>query len=65
MHFLQDWLGEQFESEDQEELFRWARQLSRQRTVVKRGLKAPVMAGVTPTFQISGKTHRFDVYQQG
>lgn len=65
MHFLQDWLGEQFESEDQEELFRWARQVSRQRTVVKRGLKAPVMAGVTPTFQISGKTHRFDVYQQG
>ena len=65
MHFLQDWLGEQFESEDQEALFWWARRVSRQRTVVKRGLKAPLMAGVTPTFQISGKTHRFDVYQQG
>lgn len=38
---------------------------ARKRVVVKRPLRAPVLAGRTPSHQLTGKTVRFDVYVTG
>ena len=48
---------------DQEEtLLAAARAATNERVVVKRPLRAPVLAGETPAYQRAGKTVRFDVY---
>ncbi|MCK8516682.1 class I SAM-dependent methyltransferase [Methylonatrum kenyense] len=44
------------------ELLRVARAAARQRVVIKRPRKAPLLAGSKPSHQISGRSTRFDVY---
>lgn len=65
MMFLQEWLGSDYSLDDQSKVFRWALEQARNRVVVKRSNKAGFIDQLKPTFQIAGKTHRFDVYQQG
>jgi 16S rRNA (guanine1516-N2)-methyltransferase len=65
MSFLQDWLASRYSEERQIALFDWALSLASYRVVVKRALKAEWLSSHAPTFQIKGKTHRFDVYQVG
>jgi 16S rRNA (guanine1516-N2)-methyltransferase len=65
MSFLQDWLQDKYSSQDQLALFEWACDMASVRVVVKRGAKAEPLSSYPPTFQIKGKTHRFDVYQLG
>ena len=50
--------------DDSVELFKAAWQAPCQRLVVKRPQKAATLSAVKPTFQINGKTCRFDVYQR-
>lgn len=49
---------------DAESIFEAARSVARKRIVVKRGLKAPPLAG-KPTHVFEGKTARFDMYLSG
>ena len=65
MMFLQEWLGSDYSLDDQSRVFRWALNQARNRVVVKRSAKAGFIDELKPTFQIMGKTHRFDVYQRG
>ncbi len=65
MMFLQEWLGSDYSLDDQSRVFRWALKQARNRVVVKRSDKAGFIDELKPTFQIMGKTHRFDVYQRG
>ena len=65
MMFLQEWLCDEYAIEDQSDTFHWALEQARQRVVVKRSKKAGFLDKIKPTFQIMGKTHRFDVYQRG
>jgi len=50
--------------DDSEALFKAAWQAPCQRLVVKRPQKAATLSAAKPTFQINGKTCRFDVYQR-
>lgn len=54
----------QHTSDDSHELFKAAWQASCQRLVVKRPQKSATLSDAKPTFQINGKTCRFDVYQR-
>lgn len=54
----------QHTKDDSEELFNAAWQAPCTRLVVKRPQKAATLSTVKPTFQINGKTCRFDVYQR-
>ena len=65
MSFLQDWLRDKYSQQDQRALFEWACEIASTRVVVKRSAKAEAISPYPPTFQIKGKTHRFDVYQLG
>jgi 16S rRNA (guanine1516-N2)-methyltransferase len=65
MSFLQDWLHDKYSEQDQQALFERARDVALARVVVKRSAKAEPLSSYPPTFQIKGKTHRFDVYQLG
>ena len=58
---LQDVLQEQ-DQHDAEQLLDWALQQDVARVVVKRPLRAPVLAGRTPSHALRGKAVRFDVY---
>lgn len=50
--------------DDTDQLFAAALAADCQRVVLKRPQKAPLLTKQTPTFQINGKTCRFDVYQR-
>lgn len=50
------------EDADSAELLGLARKAAKQRVVVKRPLRAPVLAGTAPAFAVTGKTVRYDVY---
>ncbi len=63
MSFLQDWLAHRYSQQAHSALFDWACKTASSRVVVKRGIKATPLSAYAPTFQIKGKTHRFDVYQ--
>jgi 16S rRNA (guanine1516-N2)-methyltransferase len=65
MSFLQDWLQDKYSQQDQLALFERACDVALARVVVKRSAKAEPLSSYPPTFQIKGKTHRFDVYQRG
>jgi len=65
MMFLQEWLGSEYSLGDQTNVFQWALEQAQNRVVVKRSNKAGFIDQRKPTFQIMGKTHRFDVYQRG
>jgi 16S rRNA (guanine1516-N2)-methyltransferase len=65
MMFLQEWLSSEYSLEDQTDVFQWALGQAQNRVVVKRSNKAGFIDQHKPTFQITGKTHRFDVYQRG
>ena len=65
MSFLQDWLQDTYSVQDQAALFARACDIASTRVVVKRSVKADFLSSYPPTFQIKGKTHRFDVYQLG
>lgn len=54
----------QHTADDSIELFNAAWQAKCQRLVVKRPQKAATLSADKPTFQINGKTCRFDVYQR-
>jgi 16S rRNA (guanine1516-N2)-methyltransferase len=45
-----------------ESLMNWASQQAVDRIVVKRPVKAPVLGGRKPSFSLSGKSVRFDVF---
>lgn len=47
---------------DADDLLDAARQAARCRVVVKRARKAPVLNGCQPSYQLLGKSNRFDVY---
>lgn len=47
---------------DADDLLDAARQAARCRVVVKRARKAPVLNGCEPSYQLLGKSNRFDVY---
>ncbi len=49
-------------ADDSEELLHWALEQTVARVVVKRPLRAAVLAGLSPSHCISGKAVRFDVY---
>jgi 16S rRNA (guanine1516-N2)-methyltransferase len=61
---LFQWLLEQDEGDDEDELWRWAMAANVARVVVKRPPRAPCLAGSTPSHTISGKSVRYDVYVQ-
>jgi 16S rRNA (guanine1516-N2)-methyltransferase len=65
MSFLQGWLQDKYSEQDQLTLFERACDIASARVVVKRSVKAEALSSYPPTFQIKGKTHRFDVYQLG
>lgn len=65
MSFLHDWLQDTFSPQAQQALFERACDMASARVVVKRSAKAEPLSSYPPTFQIKGKTHRFDVYQLG
>ncbi|WP_240946188.1 class I SAM-dependent methyltransferase [Pseudomaricurvus alkylphenolicus] len=48
--------------EDAGELLPLACELAHYRVVVKRPRKAPLLGGQAPTYQLSGKTSRYDIY---
>lgn len=48
--------------EDADRLLEPALQCARYRVVVKRPRKAPFLAGKTPSFQLEGKSSRYDIY---
>jgi 16S rRNA (guanine1516-N2)-methyltransferase len=50
---------------DSDELLPAARALATERVVVKRPLKAPFLGGEQPTYSLSGRSSRFDIYQVG
>jgi 16S rRNA (guanine1516-N2)-methyltransferase len=50
------------QDEDADQLLEPALHAARCRVVVKRARKAPVMAGRAPSYSITGKSNRFDVY---
>ncbi|AJQ96522.1 hypothetical Protein YC6258_04490 [Gynuella sunshinyii YC6258] len=47
---------------DADELLPWALKTAKNRVVVKRPRIAPYLAGVKPSFELTGKSNRFDVY---
>ncbi|MDX1693729.1 MAG: class I SAM-dependent methyltransferase [Ketobacteraceae bacterium] len=50
---------------DSDSLLGAATALARERVVVKRPDKAPFLADVKPTYSLSGRSSRFDIYQVG
>lgn len=64
MLLFQTLLENSVDPDDAGELLLWALSQSVARVVVKRPLKAPVLAGRSPSHCISGKAVRFDVYVQ-
>ena len=61
LSLLQDILQEQ-NQQDAEHLLTWALQQDVARVVVKRPLRAPALAGRSPSHVLRGKAVRFDVY---
>lgn len=59
MQWLQQLVGA---DQDADALLRPARQLARQRVVVKRPDDAPPLAGVKPSGAVASRGHRFDIY---
>lgn len=54
--------AEQSDLEEESKLLEWAMSTAVCRVVVKRPLKAPVLAKVSPTASVRGKAIRFDIY---
>ncbi|WP_428241986.1 class I SAM-dependent methyltransferase [Gynuella sp.] len=50
------------QDQDADELLPWALKTARNRVVVKRPRIAPYLAGVKPSYELTGKSNRFDVY---
>ena len=44
-------------------LFEWALNQTQHKVVIKRPIKAKIVNMIEPTYQVTGKTCRFDVYQ--
>lgn len=49
---------------DENELWKQANDIARCRVVVKRPAKAPPLAGKSPSYSLSGKANRFDIYSK-
>lgn len=49
---------------DEHELWEQANEIARCRIVVKRPAKAPPLAGKDPSYSLSGKANRFDIYSK-
>jgi 16S rRNA (guanine1516-N2)-methyltransferase len=49
---------------DEDELWAQADTIARCRIVVKRPVKAPPLAGRTPSYSLAGKANRFDIYSK-
>ncbi|MCG8670382.1 MAG: class I SAM-dependent methyltransferase [Pseudomonadales bacterium] len=48
---------------DSDELLLTAKQIARDRVVVKRASKAEYLANIKPTYSLTGRSSRFDIYQ--
>lgn len=55
-------LAEQQQAQDDKDLLDWALEYARCRVVVKRPIKAPILAQTKPTSSVCGKAIRFDIY---
>jgi len=62
MFILQEFFDRYPSRDEEDSLLGKALTLARKRVVVKRPVRAPALAGTEPSFQLAGRTSRYDVY---